>query len=281
MEEETIVERLPDKSRSLRKTSVKKRLQTELNKKTSKVKDNVSKKRKLTKYRRKAANAKERERMKKMNDVFATLKSVIPSDKKDDLEEEKETKVTTLRSAIHYINFLKQLLKDCDNGLLDKNNFNLEDAKISEQNIVVEPKLKESSKKKNVKKKICKPLKSLEKSRRPIILDKKWTNYSSQFLEHKFSIPKDENEHQIDISYPNSLLHPLPDISTFNQTNHYTTSSFSSPRDVNEISLHISLLESENIIDTDNYYLMQYMSMTDQDLIENVTIENIRIKSLI
>ena len=274
MEEETIVERIPDKSRSLRKTSVKKRLQTELNKKRSRVKDNVPKKRKLTKYRRKAANAKERARMEKMNDVFATLKSVIPSDKKDDLEEEKETKVTTLRSAIHYINYLKQLIDDCDNGLLDKNDLNLEDAKISEHNNVVEPKL-ESSKTKNVKKKICKPLKSLEKSRRPIILDNKWTNYSSQFLEHKFSIPKDENEHKIDSPYQSSMLHPLPDISTFNQTNHYTTSSFSSPRDVNEISLHISLLESENIIDTDNYYLMQDMSMTDQDLIENVNVENI------
>ena len=280
MEEETVVERLSDKSRSLRRTSVKKRLQTEINKKKVKVKDIVSKKRILSKYRRKAANAKERERMKKMNDVFAKLKSVIPTDNKEDQEEEKETKVTTLRSAIHYINYLKQLIDDCDNGLLDKNDLNLEDAKISEHNDLVEPKLK-SFKKKNVKKKICKPLKSLEKCRRPIILDKKWTNYSSQFLEHKFSIPKDENEHQIDTPYQNSLLHPLPDISNFNQTNHDTTSSFSSPKDVNEISLHISLLESENIMDTDNYYLIQEMNMTDQDLIENVNIENISVKSLI
>ena len=57
MEEETIVERLSDKSRSLRRASVKKRLQTEINKKKIKVKDIVSKKRILSKYRRKAANA--------------------------------------------------------------------------------------------------------------------------------------------------------------------------------------------------------------------------------
>merc|ERR1711970_909040 len=123
MEEETIVERLSDKSRSLRRTSVKKRLQTEINKERTKIKEKGCKKRLLSKYRRKAANTKERERMKKMNDVFATLKSVIPSDIKDDHEEEKETKVTTLRSAISYINFLKQLIEDCDNGLVDKREF--------------------------------------------------------------------------------------------------------------------------------------------------------------
>ena len=86
MEEDTIVERLSDKSKSLRRTSVKKRLQTEINKKRVKVKDIVSKKRILSKYRRKAANAKERERMKKMNDIFAKLKSVIPADNKEDQE---------------------------------------------------------------------------------------------------------------------------------------------------------------------------------------------------
>merc|ERR1711874_158201 len=120
MEEEGFEEKLPDKSRSLRKTSVRKRVETEIKKRNGKLKEKVSKKRTLSKYRRKAANAKERERMKKMNDVFDTLKSVIPAENRGDDEDEKETKVTTLRSAIAYINCLKQLIEDCDAGLVDK-----------------------------------------------------------------------------------------------------------------------------------------------------------------
>merc|ERR1711874_103415 len=87
-----------------------------------KLKEEVPKKRLLSRYRRKAENAKERERMKKMNDVFDTLKSVIPAETKGD-EDEKESKVTTLRSAIAYINCLKQLIEDCDAGLVDKTEF--------------------------------------------------------------------------------------------------------------------------------------------------------------
>merc|ERR1712083_1019768 len=123
MEEEGFEEKLPDKSRSLRKTSVRKRLETEIKKRKGKLKEKVSKKRTLSKYRRKAANAKERERMKKMNDVFDTLKSVIPAENRGDDDDEKETKVTTLRSAIAYINCLKQLIEDCDAGLVDKTQF--------------------------------------------------------------------------------------------------------------------------------------------------------------
>ena len=69
MEEDKIVENLPVKSKSLRITSLKKRLQTEIKKINPKVKEKICKKRKLSKYRRNTANAKEREMMKKMNDV--------------------------------------------------------------------------------------------------------------------------------------------------------------------------------------------------------------------
>merc|ERR1712106_815009 len=123
MEEEKIVETLPEKSKTLRRTSLKKRLQTEIMKSNPRVKEKISKKRILSKYRRKTANAKERERMKKMNDVFDTLKNVIPVENRVDDEDDKETKVTTLRSAIAYINCLKQLIEDCDTGLVDKTEF--------------------------------------------------------------------------------------------------------------------------------------------------------------
>ena len=257
MEEETIVERLSDKSRSLRRTSVKKRLQTEINKEKSAVKGKGLKKRQLSKYRRKAANAKERERMKKMNDVFATLKSVIPVDNKNDQEEEKETKVTTLRSAIDYINCLKQLIADCDAGLVDRAELMDKHVKQTET-----PKQKSASPKiKKAGKKSPQTLKSVVKSSKPILLDSKWTNYSPQFLEHKFSITKDpsidesRNIYEVDRSSQNILLHPLPDITIFNKNYHYTSSTCSSsPRDVNEVSLHISLLESDDTLETENGY---------------------------
>ena len=55
MEENMIAESLPEKSKSLRKTSLKKRLQTEIKKANPKAKEKVTKKRKLSKYRRKTA----------------------------------------------------------------------------------------------------------------------------------------------------------------------------------------------------------------------------------
>ena len=86
---------IPDKSRSLRKTSVKKRLETEVKRKepNKSMKDRLSKKARLSKYRRKSANAKERERMKRQNDVFEVLKEILPCDKAKRSDEEKETKV--------------------------------------------------------------------------------------------------------------------------------------------------------------------------------------------
>ena len=255
MEEETVVERLPDKSRSLRRTSVKKRLQTEINKKKVKVKDNFPKKRKLSKYRRKAANAKERERMKNMNDVFATLKSVVPDYNKDPPEEGKETKVETLRSAISYINYLKQLIEDCDAGLVDEKAVEGKDVENYEANGKVDMNRKQLKKAKTLKKS-SKPMKSEVKSCKPIILDTKGTNYSPQFLEHKFSISKSKDllesrdDYQIEASHQNTVHHTLPDITIFNQPNYYTSPSSSSPIDVNEISLHISLLEKKDQIES-------------------------------
>merc|ERR1712128_390471 len=182
MEEEKIVETLPEKSRSLRRTSVKKRLQTEIMKINPRVKEKISKKRTLSKYRRKTANTKERERMKKMNDVFDTLKNVIPADNRGDDEDEKETKVTTLRSAIVYINSLKQLIEDCDAGLVDETVFGDKEDTIS-------------GCAKNTKTPILKPktVNRKVKGSKPIILDAKWANYSPQFLGHKLAIPKNIN----------------------------------------------------------------------------------------
>jgi len=269
MEEDKITESLPEKSKSLRKTSLKKRLQTEIKKANPKAKEKVANKRKLSKYRRKTANAKERERMKKMNDVFATLKSVIPVDNKEDQEEEKETKVTTLRSAIHYINYLKQLIEDCDAGLVDKTEFTEKEEKVNFEDLdknnsrgrkkKVTIQTNQKSQKPNTQKKTLKRAKQLVKSTKPITLDTKWTNYSQQFLGYKFSTSKNQcvlenkDTFKIETFCKNYVVHPLPDITIFNQTNQRqeycfspSESSCSSPTDVNEVSLHISLLDDQD-----------------------------------
>lgn len=62
----------------------------------------------LSKYRRKAANARERGRMVEINDAFEDLRKVLP-----DIEAGKTsklTKITTLRLAMNYISALRQTL---------------------------------------------------------------------------------------------------------------------------------------------------------------------------
>merc|ERR1719507_2985224 len=80
-EEKISTPSIPSKSRSLRTTSVRKRLEIEVKMAQPKTKGRMSKKARLSKYRRKSANAKERERMKKQNDVFEVLKQILPIDK--------------------------------------------------------------------------------------------------------------------------------------------------------------------------------------------------------
>ena len=73
---------LPDKSRSLRQSSVAKRLQTESQRRSGDNRpqlEKVSKGKRLSKYRRKTENAKERERMKKFNEAFENLRQKLPN----------------------------------------------------------------------------------------------------------------------------------------------------------------------------------------------------------
>ena len=91
------VETLPDKSRSLRHSSVQKRLLTEAasSEPLPRVREKISKKYRLSKYRRKTENAKERERMKKFNEAFTTLRKILPNSElsDDNSQYEKDTKV--------------------------------------------------------------------------------------------------------------------------------------------------------------------------------------------
>ena len=92
-------ESLPCKSLSLRRSSVAKRLLTEQKKSQPRVREKISKKYRLSKYRRKAENKKERERMKKFNQAFTNLKNMLPNKglgEEDIPRTEKETKVSCL-----------------------------------------------------------------------------------------------------------------------------------------------------------------------------------------
>merc|ERR1712088_1243978 len=163
----TPVVTIPSKSRSLRTTSVRKRLEIEVKMKQPKTKGRMSKKARLSKYRRKSANAKERERMKKQNDVFEVLKQILPCDKAKKKEDDKETKVTTLRSAIEYINSLQSLLDDCEAGRLDAS-------------LVRQCSLTSTSQRKKKKSN------SKKKTNASKVVEPKWTHYSKQDLRTKF-----------------------------------------------------------------------------------------------
>ena len=89
---------LPLKSRCLRQSSVAKRLRLETSKGVERAKTRGIKKR-LSRYRRKTENAKERERMKKFNEAFENLRQKLPN--RDLLSEksvagEKDTKVSLM-----------------------------------------------------------------------------------------------------------------------------------------------------------------------------------------
>ena len=90
----------PESSRALRKSSLKKRLETQKKLAQPKVRQKTSKKYRLSRYRRKCENAKERQRMKKFNEAFDTLRKLLPNT--NIIEEDKDTKVD-IEYWLHFI----------------------------------------------------------------------------------------------------------------------------------------------------------------------------------
>lgn len=68
----------------------------------------------LSKYRRKTANARERCRMREINEGFEALRRVLPHLATDAENNEKLTKISTLRLAMKYISALNRILHDTD-----------------------------------------------------------------------------------------------------------------------------------------------------------------------
>ena len=115
-DESVSTESLPSKCQSLRLRSIRKRIETEQNKLVPKSRRPRERPAPLSKYRRRTANARERQRMQEVNVAFEKLKSTIPHHKLKQIDEKKDTKITTLRCAITYINSLSELLGDIENG---------------------------------------------------------------------------------------------------------------------------------------------------------------------
>ncbi|XP_042208745.1 helix-loop-helix protein delilah-like [Homarus americanus] len=78
----------------------------------------------LSKYRRKTANARERHRMKEINNAFESLRKVLPDVMEVEAASSSLTKITTLRLAVNYIRTLSHLLEgggvsSLENSLLE------------------------------------------------------------------------------------------------------------------------------------------------------------------
>ena len=121
-------------------------------------------------------------------------------------------------------------MADCDAGNLDQDIFKTSaalDTAAANNKLKSDKKSKQSKKVTNIKKKTI--------SKKNTSKDK-WTNYSQTFLKKKFNAPTSPSQEQSPNSSPQQSASP------------------SSPRDVNEISLHISLLDNPtNLNPVDNF----------------------------
>lgn len=66
----------------------------------------------LSRYRRRSANARERSRMREINEAFESLRRVVTGSSEVDQRGEKMTKISTLRLAMKYISTLSEVLEN-------------------------------------------------------------------------------------------------------------------------------------------------------------------------
>ena len=163
--------------------------------------------------------------------------------------------MSALRSAIHYIKSLQDLLADCDSGNLEEEVYRTSLAMDTAAAAAAVSAAKSHNKsdkvktKRQTKKK--KPVKRLSPSK------DRWTNYSQRFLKQKFEAGTNKNC-QTNIEAPST-----PSSSSSSSS---SSSPASSPRDVNEISLHISLLDSGNVQqNVDNGQLLYIFQVDDKN----------------
>lgn len=104
----------PGEKYGLRPRTIIKRLQQEIIRKEVPKKPPRCKSRPppLSKYRRKTANARERHRMREINNAFESLRKVLPDAMEVHASSSSMTKITTLRLAVAYIRALSHVLDE-------------------------------------------------------------------------------------------------------------------------------------------------------------------------
>merc|ERR1712045_111987 len=158
-------------------------------------------------------------------------------------------------SAIHYIKSLQDLLADCDAGNLEEEVYRTSLAMDSAAAVSAKSNNKSDKVKTKRQTKKKKSVKRLSAS------NERWTNYSQRFLKQKFETGSNELC-QDTIQTPST---PSPSSSSSSPSSPPPPSS--SPRDVNEISLHISLLDSGNIQqNVDNGQLLYILQVDDKNI---------------
>ena len=154
--------------------------------------------------------------------------------------------MTSLKSAITYINCLQDLLEDCDTGRVGED--------VYRRSLLLD--VSEKQQKTNTEKNVNKSPGKKKTKKKQLVMDKtggkkeicdKWTNHSQSWLEQKCCSNK-SGRIGFDIQpNTNQLEQSIQPIIT--NTSECSTPPPSSPRDMNMISLHISLLN--NYRDTD------------------------------
>jgi len=145
---------------------------------------------------------------------------------------EKDTKVSALRSAIQYIKSLQSLVADCDAGTLDQDIYQTSaalDTAAKAAAAKVANSRSDNNDRNNKKNKSKRKSGANVRSRKCSSLSDRLTNYSQNYLKQKFTLSSSINSSS---SFSSSIAAtaPVP----------------GSPRDVNEVSLHISLLDNIN-----------------------------------
>ena len=154
--------------------------------------------------------------------------------------------MSALRSAINYIKSLQDLLADCDAGNLEEEVYRTSLAMDSAAAAAVAAK----SVNKSDKVKTKRPAKKKKAVKRLSASNERWTNYSQRFLKQKFETENTK------LSQDNLQAPSTP-----------SSSPSASPRDVNEISLHISLLDSGNLQqNVDNGQLLYIFQVDDKNI---------------
>merc|ERR1712045_864539 len=149
-------------------------------------------------------------------------------------------------SAIHYIKSLQDLLADCDAGNLEEEVYRTSLAMDSAAAVSAK------SNNKSDKVKTKRPPRKKKSVKRLSASNERWTNYSQRFLKQKFQADNDNTQ----LCQENLQTPSIP-----------SSSPSSSPRDVNEISLHISLLDSGNLQqNVDNGQLLYIFQVDDKNI---------------